>query len=64
MDELRRDARRSKEGPAQTRRKNVEAECKKSLDEALDLGLEETFPGSDAVAVTQPVRGACGKDPQ
>jgi hypothetical protein len=62
MDESRRDTRHSKEAPARTRRKDAEAECKKSLDEALDLGLEETFPGSDPVAVTQPVRGPCGKD--
>ncbi len=27
---------------------------KKKLDEALDKGLEETFPGSDPVNVTQP----------
>jgi hypothetical protein len=27
---------------------------KKKLDEALDKGLEESFPGSDPVSVTQP----------
>ena len=27
---------------------------KQKLDRALDEGLEETFPGSDPVAVTQP----------
>ena len=27
---------------------------KKALDEKLEQGLEETFPGSDPVAVTQP----------
>jgi hypothetical protein len=27
---------------------------KRQLDEALDEGLEETFPGSDPVNVTQP----------
>lgn len=27
---------------------------KKQLDDALDEGLEETFPGSDPVSVTQP----------
>ncbi|MBR1213755.1 hypothetical protein [Bradyrhizobium sp. JYMT SZCCT0180] len=27
---------------------------KRRLDEALEVGLEETFPGSDAVNVTQP----------
>ena len=29
---------------------------KKQLDEALEEGLEETFPGSDPVSVTQPAR--------
>ena len=28
--------------------------CKQRLDESLDRGLEDTFPGSDPVAVTQP----------
>jgi len=27
---------------------------KQALDEALEEGLEETFPGSDPVSVTQP----------
>ena len=27
---------------------------RRSLDEALDEGLRETFPGSDAVSVVQP----------
>lgn len=27
---------------------------KKSLDDKLDQGLEETFPGSDPVSITQP----------
>jgi len=62
MGELRSDSRHSKEGAARGRQRTVEAECKKYLEEALDLGLEETFPGSDPVAVTQPVRGSCGKD--
>lgn len=29
-------------------------ERKKALDDKLERGLEETFPGSDPVAVTQP----------
>lgn len=33
----------------------------KTLDEALDLGLEGTFPGSDPVAVTQPPHSAYDK---
>jgi hypothetical protein len=30
------------------------ADEKRRLDDALDEGLEETFPGSDPVSVTQP----------
>lgn len=42
-------------------RKGQEAERKKALDEALDSGLEGTFPGSDPVAVTQPPPSARDK---
>ncbi len=38
-----------------------EARQRKKLDEALELGLEETFPGSDPVAVTQPPHSARDK---
>jgi hypothetical protein len=34
--------------------KDVKSDEKRRLDEALDEGLEETFPGSDPVNVTQP----------
>jgi hypothetical protein len=33
---------------------NVKDPDKRRLDEALEEGLEETFPGSDPVNVTQP----------
>ena len=33
--------------------KKADAE-KRRLDEALEIGLEETFPASDPVSVTQP----------
>jgi hypothetical protein len=33
---------------------NAEDHEKRRLDEALEEGLEETFPGSDPVNVTQP----------
>ena len=36
------------------RRREQEASHKKKLDEALELGLEDSFPGSDPVSVTQP----------
>ena len=34
--------------------KNAKAAEKRRLDQALEEGLEETFPASDAVNVTQP----------
>ena len=35
-------------------RNDAEAAEKRRLDRALEEGLEETFPGSDSVSVTQP----------
>jgi hypothetical protein len=35
-----------------------DAKRKQKLDEQLDQGLEDTFPGSDPVAVTQPPHSA------
>ena len=35
-------------------RREQDARHKKKLDEALELGLEDSFPGSDPVSVTQP----------
>jgi len=35
-------------------RRERELQRKKALDELLDKGLEESFPASDPVAVTQP----------
>jgi hypothetical protein len=62
MRDLGRDTRELKKDPAQKHLRDAEAERKRVLDEALDLGLEGTFPGSDAVAVTQPVRSPWDKD--
>ena len=62
MIDLGHDTRASKKAPATEHRRDAGAECKKALDEALDLGLEDTFPASDPVAVTQPVGSACDKD--
>lgn len=42
-------------------RRGQEIERKKTLDEALDCGLEDSFPGSDPVAVTQPPPSARDK---
>ena len=53
------DRQESKKNPAQKHRKDADAGCRKALDEALELGLEDTFPGSDPVAVTQPVGSGC-----
>ena len=38
-----------------------DAERQKKLDDALDRGLEDTFPGSDPVAITQPPHSARDK---
>jgi hypothetical protein len=35
-------------------RRELELDRKKRLDDALDRGLEDSFPGSDPVSVTQP----------
>jgi hypothetical protein len=43
-------------------RKTIEAERRKALEAALERGLEDTFPCSDPVAVTQPAPSACDKD--
>ncbi len=40
--------------PHSSGKREREAKSKKALDEQLDTGLEDTFPGSDPVAVTQP----------
>jgi hypothetical protein len=36
------------------RRRDRDASHKEALDKALDLGLEDSFPASDPVSVTQP----------
>jgi len=61
MNDSRRDKRDTKKAPAPKPHRDAGAECKKALDEALELGLEETFPASDPVAVTQPVGSPCDK---
>jgi hypothetical protein len=38
------------------------AELHKRLDEALERGLQDTFPASDPVAVTQPPSSPIDKD--
>jgi hypothetical protein len=43
-------------------RKHRQAERRKSLEDALDRGLQDTFPGSDPVAVTQPPPSARDKN--
>lgn len=43
-------------------RKQRAARCQKALDDALDRGLQDTFPGSDPVAVTQPPPSARDKN--
>jgi hypothetical protein len=45
--------------PAAERSRQADAEHRKTLDQTLDEGLEETFPGSDPVSITQPAPSAC-----
>jgi hypothetical protein len=51
-----RDSHTAEEGKAARAEKR-----KKSLDDKLDQGLEETFPGSDPVSITQPPPTAADK---
>jgi hypothetical protein len=53
--------RRNTEEREARERKEAEEQRKKRLDEALDAGLEDTFPSSDPVAVTQPPPSARDK---
>jgi hypothetical protein len=46
---------------ADKRRERAEKR-KQALDDQLDQGLEDSFPGSDPVAVTQPPPSARDKD--
>jgi len=66
IDHTRRDAGFAKRGSQDVdedrRQKERATERKKELDEALDRGLEDTFPGSDPVAVTQPPNSPHDKD--
>ena len=43
------------------KRRERQERRKEKLDDMLDLGLEETFPGSDPVAITQPPHSARDK---
>jgi hypothetical protein len=40
--------------PSRSKPKDADGTEKRQLDEALEEGLEETFPGSDPVNVIQP----------
>ena len=42
-------------------RKERQAKRKKAMEDALDRGLQDSFPGSDPVAVTQPPPSARDK---
>jgi len=42
------------QGVKKAERERREAKEKRRLDEVLEEGLEETFPGSDPVNITQP----------
>jgi hypothetical protein len=51
------DFEREQKEKADQRRKREERR-KEELDDSLDRGLEDTFPGSDPVAITQPPHSA------
>ena len=42
------------EGEDRAARRDRESRRKKAFEDSLEKGLEESFPGSDPVAVTQP----------
>lgn len=46
---------------AAERSRQDDAERRRTIDKALDGGLEDTFPGSDPVSITQPAPGARDK---
>jgi hypothetical protein len=48
--------------PSKSHGKKQDEEQKRRLDKALEEGLEETFPGSDPVNVTQPPPSRKDKD--
>lgn len=51
------------DAPDQGKQKSdAEVKEKKRLDRALDEGLEETFPASDPVNLTQPPKSVPDKD--
>jgi hypothetical protein len=60
---LRRDAAESERGAKEdaNRRRAQADRSKEILDDELDRGLEDTFPGSDPVAITQPPPSARDK---
>ena len=48
-------------GNRQDKHRERAEQRKKALEDGLEKGLEDTFPGSDPVAVTQPPHSACDK---
>jgi hypothetical protein len=43
------------------KRPETPAVRRRRLEELLDLGLEDTFPASDAVSIVQPLPNACDR---
>jgi hypothetical protein len=46
---------------ARQERPETPAERRQRLEKSLELGLEETFPASDAVSIVQPSPSACDR---
>ena len=67
MDEWNRNGRCSRmhdsiDRDDKARRKRRGQDSREQLDDALEQGLEESFPGSDPVSVTQPPSSVYDKD--
>ncbi len=58
-DDRTRQVDRSDRDATAERSRRPDAERRKTLDKALEDGLEGTFPGSDPVSVTQPAPSTC-----
>jgi hypothetical protein len=51
-----RSSRKPAKPDIEKRKKKKKQNERRRLERALEVGLQETFPASDAVAVTEPVR--------
>lgn len=57
-------ARKTRGGDPDIKHKPVHEKPRDALERALEQGLEESFPGSDPVNVTQPPKSKLDRKPQ